>query len=131
MLSIINTGGYMKCFNKKVVLLFFLGFLSITSADAKFLGPETKNEMNIREIMSSYYDDMKVVVKGYLFKRLSHDKYMFKDGTGEIIVDIDEKYMPDQDITPKTLIKIYGEIDIKSRYGHKVEIDAHKIEIIK
>lgn len=112
-------------------LILSLGFcFDPSNANAGFVGPEAKSSITVKEIMQNHYDDMKVDVKGYLVKRLSHDKYLFKDGTGEIIVDIDEKYMPHTNITPKTLVRIYGEIDVKYKFN-KIEIDAHRIEIVK
>ena len=119
-----------KQFRALAFLSLFLFCFGVLNANAAFVGPETKSFVTIKEIMQSHYDDMKVEVRGYIVKKLSHDKFLFKDGTGEIIVDIDEKYMPYENITPNTLIKIYGEVDVKYR-GNKIEIDAHRIEIVK
>ena len=116
---------------KIATLLFCLGFcFRASDVKAGFLGPETKSLTTVQAILKNHYDDMRVTIKGYIVKRLSHDKYLFKDETGEIIVDIDEKYMPHDDITPKTLIKIDGEVDVKHK-GNKVEIDVHRVEIVK
>ena len=116
---------------KIAALLFSLGFgFSASNVSAGFIGPEAKPLTTVQTILKNHYDDMRVTVKGYIIKRLSDDKYLFKDETGEIIVDIDEKYMPHNDITPKTLVKIDGEVDVK-RKGNKVEIDVHKMEIVK
>ena len=116
---------------KITALLFCLGFcFSPSNVIAGFIGPKAKSLTTVQTILKNHYDDMRVSIKGYLVKRLSHDKYLFKDETGEIIVEIDEKYMPHDDITPKTLVKIDGEVDIKHKSG-KVEIDVHKVEIVK
>ncbi len=38
--------------------------------------------------------------------------------------------MPYDTITPKTLVRIYGEVEIKHKSG-KIEIEAYRVEIVK
>jgi uncharacterized protein (TIGR00156 family) len=95
-----------------------------------FVGPDSSNEeTSVKNILNFSYDDMRVVLKGHIKKRVSHEKYVFSDGTGEIIIEIDYKRMPRAQITPKTLLKIYGEVD-KDYFPHKIKIDAKHVEII-
>ena len=122
---------------KIAILIFCLGIcFNAFNAKAGFSGPEGMFTMNkqslitIKEILQNHYDDMKVNVQGYIIKRLSPDKYLFKDETTEITVDIDEKYMPYDTITPKTLVRIYGEVEIKHKSG-KIEIEAYRVETVK
>lgn len=56
-------------------------------------------------------DDAKVAMKGKIEKRLKHDKYQFRDGTGFIIVEIDDDVWNGQNVTPQDTIWIFGELD--------------------
>lgn len=118
---------------KVIVLVLYLGiFLNVHDAGAGFLGPELKSVTTVKEVLQNHYDDMRVTLKGRITKRLSHDKYLFEDGTGEIVVDIDGKYMPYDNITAETLIQINGEVDVEYRGGRGgVEIEVYRVEVIK
>ena len=74
--------------------------LSIGSTNAQYIGPgATKTAPNIAEILKNPVDDMTVVLRGKLINKLSGDKYTVSDGSGEIVVEIDHKRFPAQQVT--------------------------------
>ena len=95
-----------------------------------FVGPEAGGEMSIKDVLAASYDDMRVILKGHITKRISHDRYLFTDGTGEIMVEIDHRNMPPEQITPKTLVKIYGKVD-KDHFPSRIEIEVRVVEVQK
>lgn len=95
-----------------------------------FVGPEVGDEMSVQEVLAIAKDGLKVTLKGHIIKRLSHDKYIFTDNTAEIVLEIHNKAMPPEQITPETLVKIYGKLD-KDYFPSKIEIEVKRIEVQK
>jgi uncharacterized protein (TIGR00156 family) len=96
-----------------------------------FVGPEAGGLISVKELLATATDDMRVVLQGNITKRISEDKYVFTDKTGEIVAEIDNKNMPaDQQITPETSVKLYGKVD-KEFFPQKIEIDAKLVEVQK
>lgn len=72
-------------------------------------------------------DDTPVVLEGYITQRLNNDDlYEFKDSTGTIAVDIDNKKWPGE-VTPKTKVRLIGEVD---KNIMSVEVDVDRVDII-
>lgn len=74
-------------------------------------------------------NDTYVTVEGYIVQQQGRDKekYLFKDATGEILVEIDDKLWKGQAITPETKVKVLGELD-QNRNPERIKIDAVYIE---
>ncbi|OOR83673.1 NirD/YgiW/YdeI family stress tolerance protein [Moraxella canis] len=72
-------------------------------------------------------DDTKVVVQGKLTRYVGDEKFELQDGTGSIIVEIDDDYYQNnpQSLVGKTVI-IHGEID---RDDRRIEIDAKRLQV--
>ena len=66
-------------------------------------------------------DESYVTVRGNIVKRLTDDKYLFRDATGEIVVDIDNEDWAGVTVGPDDTVELSGEID---RDFNKVEIDV-------
>jgi uncharacterized protein (TIGR00156 family) len=64
----------------------------------------------VKEILKNPIDDMHVTLRGHILKKISHEKYIFSDGTGEIKVEMGEHRFPDATITPETRVEIHGEV---------------------
>ena len=56
-------------------------------------------------------DDTPVVMRGHIVQHLGGEKYMFRDASGTIRVDIDNDKWPPQPITPNHAVILYGEVD--------------------
>ena len=69
-------------------------------------------------------DDSKVVLRGNIIRALGGEDYVFKDASGEINVEIDNRKWNGQNITPSDTVEIYGEVD---RDWNSVEIDVKRI----
>lgn len=76
-------------------------------------------------------DDSPVVLTGNIVSQVvgSKDKFIFKDATGEVRVEIDRKVFADRTVTPQNTIRITGKVD--KDLGKDVEIDVKALEILK
>ncbi|WP_312948235.1 YgiW/YdeI family stress tolerance OB fold protein [Superficieibacter sp.] len=69
-------------------------------------------------------DDAPVTLRGTLVERVGDELYLFKDASGTINVDIDDKRWNGVTITPQDTVEIQGEVD-KGR--NSVEIDVKHV----
>lgn len=76
-------------------------------------------------------DDTPVMLTGNITERQagSDDKYLFKDSTGQVVVDIDHKVFAGRTVTPQTRVRLSGKVD-KDLMG-PTEIDVKILEVLK
>jgi uncharacterized protein (TIGR00156 family) len=82
----------------------------------------------VAEILKNPVDDMVVVLRGKLIRKIRDEKYLFSDGTGEIVVEIDHHRFPAQPITEATTVEIQAEVD-KDFIG-KPELEAKRVTVV-
>ncbi|MGL6152726.1 MAG: NirD/YgiW/YdeI family stress tolerance protein [Aeromonas sobria] len=90
-----------------VATLTMLTVLSLPSF-AAYNGPE--HNVSASEVKSQR-DESWVTLQGKLVKRLGEDSFMFRDSTGEIMVEIDDESWVGQEISPNDTVRISGEVD--------------------
>ncbi len=70
---------------------------------AQYVGPAAKTQQqstqkstqqNVQAILANPVDDQHVVFQGHLLRKQGHEKYIFTDGSGEIVAEIDDKDFP-------------------------------------
>ena len=69
-----------------------------------------------------------VTLQGNIIKQISEDKYLFKDATGTITVEIDNDKWQNQNVNAKDKLELKGEIE-KDLKGTKLDVDT--VTIIK
>ncbi len=113
----------------------FLGLASVVTAQAQtqpviqqggFSGPGISS--STVQQAKNMKDDSPVVLKGYIIQNLGNEKYLFKDESGTITVEIDHDEWRGLQVTPSDLVEISGEID---KEWNKIEIDVSQIKKIK
>ncbi|MGL5029882.1 MAG: NirD/YgiW/YdeI family stress tolerance protein [Aeromonas sp.] len=102
-----------------VTALTILTALSLP-AFAAYNGPEHK--VSVSQVKSQP-DDAWVTMQGKLVKRLGEDNFMFRDATGEMMVEVDDDAWRGQDISPNDTVKINGEVD-KEWNNIKVDVSS-------
>ena len=70
-------------------------------------------------------DDATATIRGKIVKRLSDDKYLFKDATGQIIVEIDYEDWCGVTASPKDTLELSGEVD---RDFNKIKLDVFSVK---
>ena len=73
-------------------------------------------------------DDTPVVLVGQIEKSLGGEKYLFKDATGSVTVEIDNEDWRGVNVTTKDTIVIQGEVD---KDFFKTEIDVDSVALKK
>ena len=84
---------------------------------------------SVKAVLQNPVDDMWVTLRGHIIKKISHDKYVFADSTGQIGIDVDDRYFPyGIPITPATFVEISGEID--KEFMSSPEVDVKKMIVV-
>ncbi len=112
-------------------LLVLLALLVALPAYAQFVGPgsDAPKPVDVKSILANPLDDQWVSLKGNILEKIGREEYTFTDDTGQIRLDIDDRYFPSgAAITPKTTVQISGNVDIE--VNRTVEIDVKKILIM-
>lgn len=73
-------------------------------------------------------DDTPVVLVGQIEKSLGDEKYLFKDASGSVTMEIDNEDWRGVTVTPKDTIVLQGEID---KDFFKTEIDVDSVALKK
>jgi len=76
------------------------------------------------EQAKSMRDDSHVTLQGNIVQHLGKDKYLFRDATGTIVVEIDHDEWGGQNIGPNDTVELYGEVD---KEWMSVEIDVDRV----
>ena len=80
------------------------------------------------EQAKSARDDSIVTVTGRVVSRVTDDDYMFRDQTGEIMVEIDDHVWRGQKVTPESQVRISGEVDHERS---RVKIEVRSLELLQ
>lgn len=73
-------------------------------------------------------DNSVATIRGNIVKRLSDDKYLFKDATGQIMVEIDYKYWAGLTVNSKDTLELSGKVD---RDFNKFEFEVFSVKKVK
>lgn len=124
---------------RAVLSLLLLGLLALP-AHAAFQGPGAKTSegfkgptvgievTTVKQALDSK-DDAAVLLTGQITGRKagSDDKYVFKDATGEITVDIDRKVFAGQSVTPENTVRLSGKVDKDLMKPAKIDVKVLEI----
>ena len=64
-----------------------------------------------------------------LVQQVKHEKYIFRDVSGEMLVEIDDEVFLGQRVDPKTKIRIKGELELD--FMEKDKVDVYSLTIIR
>lgn len=96
--------------------------------DGGFSGPGAMVSSTV-QAAKSMRDDANVTLTGNIVRRIGGDKYIFRDGTGEITIEIDDEDFRGQSVTPQNTVRIYGEVE--KEFGRGTEIDVNRLDVIR
>ncbi len=69
-------------------------------------------------------DDTPAIIEGKIIKQIDNDEFIFKDSTGEIVIDVSKRAWNGQTISPADTIQIRGSVDTE---WNKTEIDVKQV----
>ncbi|MDR2902853.1 MAG: NirD/YgiW/YdeI family stress tolerance protein [Lactobacillales bacterium] len=111
---------------KKQILAVTTALLIATSAAAQlgprggFNGPST-TATTVEQALKMK-DDAFVTLQGKIEQKVGKEKYLFRDKTGVIQIEIDDEDWRGLTITPQDTVEIKGEVD-KGWRNTKVDVD--------
>ena len=100
---------------KKFLSIFMIVGISTTivfAAHGGFKDSVTPKKATVSEI-SKMNNNSYVAIQGNIVKRLSDDKYSFKDGTGTITVEIDDDKWGGVNADTQDKLELIGEVEKK------------------
>lgn len=101
------------------------------AAAGGFSGPVSGAQADTVAKAVTLGDDAPVVLTGNIVSQETgkKDKFLFKDATGEVRMEIDRKVFAGRTVTPQDTVRIIGKVD--KDLGKAVEIEAKALEIVK
>lgn len=106
-----------------IAALLTVGCTGVLAQQGGYTGPKSTSVMTVAQA-KQMRDDSKVTLRGTIVKQLGDEKYLFKDSTGEITIEIDDDDWNGLAVGANDQIEIYGEVD---KDWNSVEIDVDSI----
>lgn len=72
------------------------------------------------------YDDVPCMLEGHLVEKLPQrkDRYVFRDESGTVVVEIEDETFGHLTVTPQTRIRLMGKVEWSSKRPNEVEVDG-------
>lgn len=96
-------------------------------AYAQYSGPSEISQPTVAEILENPVDDQDVQIQGHLLRQIARKKFIFSDGTGEIVAEIKQRHFAGQPVDDKTKVELIGEVDTSSKRPPEIEVDSLKV----
>ena len=114
---------------KKISVLALIAILPVCAA---FAGPgkNMNNNMNMQPAVwtvtevVSLPDDTPVVMRGRITKNMGNNIFVFEDGSGTIMLEIDEESWNGNTVRVDDIVTVYGSVDKGTNY---TEVDVESI----
>ncbi|MCL1056442.1 NirD/YgiW/YdeI family stress tolerance protein [Shewanella gelidimarina] len=95
-------------------------------AVAAYNGPGVASHATTAADAAKAKDDTPIELTGYLVKSLGDEKYLFRDQSGEVEVEIDNALWREIEVTSDTKVTLIGEVDDEWK-GIEIEIDSMRL----
>ena len=114
---------------KKIIIALVMLCLTSIIVNAEQNVGFQDNNANKKTIVEALkmQDDSYVTVEGNITKRISEDKYLFKDSTGTMTVEIDTEKWNGQTVNMNDKLELTGEIEKKFK---STILDVDNVKII-
>ena len=70
-------------------------------------------------------DDSKVTLRGHIERHLGGEKYIFRDASGAVDMEVDSDHWAGQTVSPQDAVEVFGEVEKKR---NAVEIDVKRLQ---
>ena len=118
----------LKAIALAMVLCMIPAAFAATTASALCGGGPSK-VISVQQLKANGQDDQLVVLEGYLVDQVGHEDYTFKDATGQIVVEIDDRVFAGQRVDPKTKVRLEGEYE--KEFAEPNTVDVHRLTILR
>ncbi|WP_193102482.1 YgiW/YdeI family stress tolerance OB fold protein [Burkholderia sp. Z1] len=98
---------------KKLIVVMTLVSACINAfADDSPSAAAHTESVTVKQLLASGVDDQPAMLRGHITKPLGDDKYVFTDGTGELVVKVKRKLWPNgQSVAPERTVELTGKWD--------------------
>lgn len=112
----------------KFASLLFIGVLLGLSqnAAAQFVGDS--NSIQTVTDLKEMKDNSWFTLEGHIVKQVREEKYLFRDQSGEVEVEIDSDKWKGRKVNPETKIRISGKVE--KGWLSSMEVEVKRIEIV-
>ena len=115
---------------KKSLITMVISSIGFGILYAGYIGPQDKQSLATVAESLMANDDTDVVFSGNIINSTNDDHYTFQDSTGKINVEIDDGTFKGINVTNKSKVTLYGEVDIDHENGKEViSIDVDRITL--
>lgn len=115
----------------KYFITFLLTLFLINISYAQTLTDSFNNKQISKVTVSEVFDmedEKRVSLVGQIINVLGDDKYIFKDQTGEVIVEIDDEDLQGKKFTTENTIEITGIIDKEFSDSMQIDVDSFSVK---
>ena len=112
-------------------ILFVLASLGCAAAaQAGYTGPTAGPTLTtVRAVLEDGADEQLFTVTGHIVNRVGDEKYNFRDETGTILAEIDDKYFMNLTVDDKTTVELQGEVE-RDLIGAP-ELDVKRLTVLQ
>jgi uncharacterized protein (TIGR00156 family) len=89
---------------------------------AQYLGP-LPTATTVSQIVAAPVNHQVVVLRGFIVRQVDPELYVFKDQTGEIVLEIDPETFPRSPVKPDTAVQIRGDVEVGWKDGPRIEVE--------
>ena len=79
----------------------------------------------VAELKGIKLGETDAIVEGNILRQIQHDKFLFSDGSGEMVIELDDDIRLDQSIDEKTRLRLSGEFEAWDN-----EMEVERLEIL-
>ncbi len=110
-----------------ILLSLLLTFVMTTPVSAAFDGPGAAPVVKDSASAATAAKDSPDTLEGNLVRKVKDELYLFKDGSGEVLVEIDDDLMTGRNITPENKVRLHGDVD---REDGRPSIEVETLEVL-
>lgn len=93
----------------------------------QYTGPvETTTLAKLAEQSGLFTGDIDAILEGQLVRQLPGGKFVFKDSTGELQIELDDEVCLSQPIDATTKVRLFGEYE----RGNPPEFDVKRLQVL-
>ncbi|MGL5949187.1 MAG: NirD/YgiW/YdeI family stress tolerance protein [Aeromonas sp.] len=96
-------------------------------SSAAFTGPEVHTVITSAQV-AEQADDSWITLEGHITAHLGGERYLFKDGSGTLEVEIERDEWRGIDVSPRDAVRLRAEVDKSWR---KTEVEVGRLELIQ
>lgn len=117
-----------------VTVLFLLANLSLT-VSAGYTGQSpvsggytgtVQSQFTLAKDVKTLRDNQYITLKGYIVSKIGNEKYMFKDDSGTVQIEIDDKDWNGLNVSASDRVILHGEVD---RDWNSVTVDVSSVQL--